>query len=215
MVERFWKTLETDFDCDTIFDGEFYRHGWKLQQISEAMTVVREEPIEATYEVKYHIFDRISLKPQSQRILLPFESQYVEAPATQKVYSAQDLDKYHYRYLEEGYEGSIIRLGGAPYIHGLTSALLKRKQRIDFEVQVTGVIEGKGDYKGMLGAFRVEDPVRGVGYKVGSGHFTLELRQRYWDNPPIGQWITIYTEVGVSEKGIPLQAQFECVRNYE
>lgn len=215
MVERFWDELSALYGNDTILDGEFYRHGWKLQQISEAMTVVREEPIEITRQVKYHIFDRISLKPCGERLLLPYFSEQVEVVSTNKVYAPKALDDYHNDYIGLGYEGSVIRLGGAPYIHGLTSALLKRKQRIDFEVQVTGVIEGKGDYKGMLGAFRVEDPVRGVGYKVGSGHFTLELRQRYWDNPPIGQWITIYTEVGVSEKGIPLQAQFECVRNYE
>lgn len=50
---------------------------------------------------------------------------------------------------------------------------------------------------------------------VGSGHLTKDQRQEYWDNPPVGKWITISTEAGVSDKGIPVQAQFECVRDYE
>ena len=49
-MERLWST-------GLVFDGELYKHGWKLQRINSAIAVKRYFPTEDTPQIEFHIFD--------------------------------------------------------------------------------------------------------------------------------------------------------------
>jgi len=220
MVEHIFKhldALQLPLDPSVPLDGEFYVHGWSLQRIAAAMTVVRQVPIEDTFQVQYWIYDTISSKPFEERLnKFTGETSHVKVTPTTYVHRARDLNAIHANHITDGFEGTMVRSMSAPYITGRTNALQKIKKRNDYEVQVVGCVEGKGKFKGMLGAFIVEDPVKGVQFRVGGGSgFTNETRQQYWDNKPIGKWITVASEAGFSDGGKSLQCQFVAVRDYE
>ncbi len=221
MVEHIFAhldALDIPLDPSIPLDGEFYVHGWSLQRIASAMTVVRQVPIEDTLQVQYWIYDTIQYdKPFEHRLnQLHNETSHVKVTPTTFIKRARDLNAIHANYITDGFEGTMVRSGSAPYITGRTNALQKIKKRNDYEVQVVGCVEGKGKFKGMLGAFIVEDPVKGVQFRVGGGSgFTKATRQQYWDNKPIGKWITIASEAGFSDGGKSLQGQFVGLRDYE
>lgn len=109
-------------------------------------------------------------------------------------------------------EGVVYRNMFAPYYQGQrTWALMKRKRLFTEEVLVVRVIEGKGKFAGMLGAFAVVTADGASRFSCGSGHLTVESRKAFWADPPIGRWITIEYPYK-SIQGIPLQAQFVSIR---
>ena len=89
------------------------------------------------------------------------------------------VDSYNYarelhkEYLDEGYEGSIIRLDGL-YKHGRSYDLMKFKDFSDAEATIIGYEEGKGKRTNTLGKFLMLDdegvefgcpPGKGYNYK--------------------------------------------------
>jgi DNA ligase-1 len=64
-----------------------------------------------------------------------------------------------------------------------SDALLKYKSFFEEDLKVVGVVEGKGKYQGMLGAFVCEGVVEGhkISTEVGSG-FDDEMREFFWKN---------------------------------
>ena len=215
MTEHFLSGMDELFcGIDCPIDGEFYRPGWPLQRIAGAMAVARVHPNEDTMNVEFYAFDIVSRVEFScrQRIL---EGYYCGVAVLRpgKVYNHKELDEAYEDYLSDGYEGIMIRAGGAPYIHGRTHALLKRKPAETYDALCIGITEGKGQHKGKCGALLVKDEY-GRKYKVGGG-LPEYLRNEFWVNPPIGQVVTCSTEAGCSASGIPVQAHFVCLRMYE
>jgi DNA ligase-1 len=118
-----------------------------------------------------------------------------------------------YKFLKEiekkGGEGVVVRDPNAPYIAKRTSKALKVKSFYDTECKVVGYTEGKGRYKGMIGAIKCQLD-NGKIFKIGSG-FTKEERK----NPPkIGDIVTFkYKEI--TKNGVPRFPVFMRVRNGE
>jgi ATP-dependent DNA ligase len=219
MTDRFAKALKAIGLTNYILDGEFYVHGWPLQRIAGAMSVSRSDPSEDTLKVSYHPYDVVNLKPFKTRIetldVLRFvDVEDIKYVHTIKVNTLKELDDNYAVAKSLGYEGSIIRIGSSPYIHNRTTALVKRKPDYTTEAVVIGVIEGKGQHVGRLGAFEVKSLDGKLRYRVGGG-LTTEQRTKWWANPPIGMIITVASKAGVSAGGIPVQAHFECCRSYE
>jgi ATP-dependent DNA ligase len=218
LTDRFSTILKQLLLTD-VLDGEFYVHGWPLQRIAGAMSVSRSDPSEDTMLVSYYPYDVISSRPFNARknVLDVFHNLNVDAIGkvpTSKVSSIDELDRIYNNTLEDKFEGSIIRIGSAPYIHNRTTALLKRKPDYTTEAVVIGVIEGKGQHVGRLGAFEVKSLDGKLRYHVGGG-LTIAQRTKWWANPPIGMIITVASKAGVSASGIPVQAHFSCERSYE
>jgi DNA ligase-1 len=63
---------------------------------------------------------------------------------TFEIHSAEDTDGYFERFLEEGYEGAIIR-GDEPYEHKRSKNLLKYKRFQDDEFEILDVKAGKNN----------------------------------------------------------------------
>jgi len=84
-------------------------------------------------------------------------------------------------------EGLMLKKVSEPYEHRRSPYLLKLKQFHDTEVKITAFLDGKGKYKGVLGAIMVKDK-DGNTCKIGSG-FSDDQRK----HPPfrVGDEITM------------------------
>jgi DNA ligase-1 len=105
-----------------------------------------------------------------------------------------------------GGEGLMLHLAEAPYRTGRSDVLLKLKPLLDTEAVVVEHLPGRGKYKGLLGALRVEMP-NGKRFILGTG-FSDAMRRT---PPPIGTLIT-YTYRGLTRTGLPRFASYLRVR---
>lgn len=108
--------------------------------------------------------------------------------------------------VRSGGEGLMLHLAQAPYLTGRSDVLLKLKPLMDTEAVVVAHIPGKGKYKGMLGALRVESP-EGRRFVIGTG-FNDQVRKT---PPALGTTIT-YTYRGLTNRGLPRFASYLRVR---
>ncbi|MEW6993546.1 DNA ligase [Colwelliaceae bacterium MEBiC 14330] len=106
-------------------------------------------------------------------------------------------------------EGLMLHLASAYYKTGRNAALMKLKRFQDAEALVIGHTDGKGKYKGQLGAIKVRT-IDGKTFKIGSG-FTDQQRL---SPPKLGTIIT-YKYNGLTDKGIPRFARFWRVKTTE
>jgi DNA ligase-1 len=123
-----------------------------------------------------------------------------------KVTTHQALDKLLHKTVKMGGEGLMLHRAGSLYHTGRSHDLLKLTPFIDAEATVVSHLEGRGKYRGMMGALRVEMP-NGKAFKIGSG-FTDAQRK----NPPaIGSTVTFrYREL--TREGSPRFPVFVRVR---
>ena len=63
------------------------------------------------------------------------------------------MEKYHEKFLEDGYEGSILRLDLGEYENKRSKQLLKKKDFVDEEFTIVGAEEGEGGRAGTIGYF--------------------------------------------------------------
>ena len=75
---------------------------------------------------------------------------------TTEVNSREHLDELYEEYVEQGYEGQMIRLDG-PYENKRSPKLLKRKEFIDEEYTILGYEEGKGNRTGTIKHFKFKN----------------------------------------------------------
>lgn len=105
-----------------------------------------------------------------------------------QLYVGKDKSQITYwldKITSEGGEGVMINIADAPYECKRTKNLLKVKKFQTCDVLVTNLIEGQGNFKGMLGAVSIQfigpDSVQ-YSCEVGSG-FSLEERKDFWEHP--------------------------------
>lgn len=125
-----------------IIDGELYAHGKTFQ---ENMKLIKKYRANTSEEVKFHVYDMVSDDNFTERYeklkeITQGAEQLVVVP-TYKITSKEELDTYHAQFISEGYEGSIVRHGKAPYkVKGRSSSLLKYKDFKDIVVKLIDVV---------------------------------------------------------------------------
>jgi DNA ligase 1 len=153
-----------------IFDGELYNKSFS-NDFNEIVSLCKKtkptaEDLDASKKhVEYHIYDLPDCKgkfsERYKKLLEFFEKntnpafKLVEAI---QVYSIDEIKKYHEQFLEEGYEGSMIRLDLGNYENKRSKQLLKYKNWMDEEFEITGSAEGEGGRVGTIGKFFVKLP---------------------------------------------------------
>lgn len=95
------------------------------------------------------------------------------------------------------------------YGAGRSDDLLKVKTHDDAEAVVTAHLPGKGKYRGMLGALKVQ-LAGGRQFRIGTGFSDAERQ----DPPPVGATVT-FRYRGFTATGLPRFASFLRVRNDE
>lgn len=90
-----------------------------------------------------------------------------------------EIESAHSKYLEQGYEGVMVKDATMPYVQKRGAHWIKFKKFHTEDFEIVGVFPGKGKYSKTLGGLIVN--VYGTNVEVGSG-FTDEQRDEYWQN---------------------------------
>tara|TARA_R110001606_G_scaffold85751_2_gene194362 strand:- start:2161 stop:3006 length:846 start_codon:yes stop_codon:yes gene_type:complete len=211
---------------DIVLDGELYNHDLR-DDFEKIISLVRKQKptpsdrSEAGKMIQFHCYDYIETvmnQPYSYRM---------EQLATSDMYSycvkhvyttriTQDQASIqHQANLDEGYEGSILRLDKA-YQQKRSYNLQKFKDFSDTEATIIGYVDGKGKRTGTLGKFIMQDD-EGIefGCPPGKGYTYKDLAHML-DN--IGDYIgqratfTYFERTKANSYRHPL---FKTIRNYE
>ena len=212
---------------DYVLDGELYKHGKSLQQISGA---VRKEK-ESTPWLEYYIYDvmipdmifeerlkvlneikeELELDFQPEREWNENELKFQMVPH-EKVTGWNAIKKLHDVYVEEGWEGCVIRDPNKAYkFGGRGSEMIKVKMYQDAEFEITGLSEGLRE-EDMCFTLVTDDGIEFKAKPMGS----RELKQQYREDLDnlIGKMATVKFFY-LSDEGTPLQPVLKCIRDYE
>ena len=218
---------------DIIMDGEIYKHGMTLNNISGLVRhisiISQTEPLEFYW---YDIVD--TTKPFTERWyrmnsyavdmgLKPFDPEREWEEGELKIQllpqvpmTTWDTMKiFHDKYVREGWEGLVIRKADAVYGPGKRSNdMIKIKEYFDADYEIVGLSEGLRE-EDMC--FVLKTP-EGQEFKA-KPHGDRALKQWYRDNIDdlIGKLATVkYFEMSGKEGSkIPQQPTLVCVRDYE
>lgn len=156
-----------------ILDGELYNHDFK-DEFNELVSMIKKAKPDASALAKskkfvqYHMYDAPSFKGGFEERWKAFskmdEEKYpgLKLVETYTVTTPDALDDLFATYLEDGYEGQIIRLPGVEYQEGKRSKyLLKRKPLYEGggneeEFVIKDIMEGKGNWAGAAKAIWFE-----------------------------------------------------------
>tara|TARA_B110000259_G_C14021595_1_gene403246 strand:+ start:1552 stop:2901 length:1350 start_codon:yes stop_codon:yes gene_type:complete len=131
-----------------LFDGELYVHGVSLENIN---SLARSETSKSKIVLEYHVFDVIYLPlittmSFNERVVLlnsifqSFKSfNYIKKVTTLQVNCIDIITSYNRLYLEEGYEGTVLRFGNGIYEPGNRSKnIMKIKPTLDEDMPLVG-----------------------------------------------------------------------------
>jgi DNA ligase-1 len=212
---------------DVILDGELYNHKLK-HDFEKIISLVRKQKptaddrLDAQHLVQFHVYDYISApvydsyKTRMQNLvtsdIYDYQIKYVPAKLVDSYNYAREL---HQQFLDQGYEGSIIRLDGL-YKHGRSYDLMKFKDFSDTEATIIGYEIGKGKRTGTLGKFiMLDDEGVQFGCPPGKGYTYKDLANMLLKvNDYIGQRAT-FTYFQRTQAGSYRHPLFKCIRNYE
>jgi len=165
---------------DAVIDGELYNHDLK-EDFNSIVSMVRKAKPEAAdlatsaEMVQYHVYDFPGMLDGkfSERIaeLIRLVSEFgfdetIQVVPTISARDENEVDVAYGEYLENGYEGGIIRLNG-PYDQKRSNSLIKRKDFEDAEFTIIRIEEGNGNWAGL--AKRVVFKLDTDGREVGAG----------------------------------------------
>lgn len=212
-----------------ILDGELYKHGKSLQQISGAARL--EKDAEGMDWLQYFVYDVVDISKRfEERIkelgylesVLPVEfdpnREYKDGELRVQVVPHvlikgwDNMIQLHDKYVNEGWEGLVIRDPSKPYKpNGRTNDMIKIKHYQDAEFKITGLSEGLRE-EDMCFTLITEDGIEFKAKPMGS----RELKQQYRENLDrlIGKMATV-KYFYLSDDGTPLQPVLKAIRDYE
>lgn len=101
-------------------------------------------------------------------------------PLSFKAFSLEDVEKFYNLYLNNGFEGAVIKEVGGYYQNGKKVGWWRKKPNETADGVIIGMTEGQGKYKGTLGTLTVELE-DGTICHPGTG-FDDRLRDAIWNN---------------------------------
>ena len=141
-----------------ILDGELYNHDLKDDFNKIVSMVKKQSPTAVELKiseslVQYHIYDLPSStdtfgkrSEQLRKAVMPDE--HLHLVETEFASNSSTLDTLYGQYLEDGYEGQMVRLH-QPYEQKRSKTLLKRKEFQDAEFECVEINEGLGNWAGL------------------------------------------------------------------
>lgn len=193
--------LETIMKVGQIVDGEVYDHDIDFNIISG-----RFRKNEETGDLKYYIFDVIDFEKSFQERFKKFVDKKFIFHVPYEIIKKSKLAEYHQKFLDQGYEGIMVRNVDAVYESGRSFSLLKYKDFYDKEFKITDITSGKDGVPIFQCNNEFTTRIKGVN----------EEKQKYLDNKEsyIGKMMTVrYQEL--SKEGIPRFPVGIQIRDYE
>ena len=156
IVEELMKILPKGM----VLDGELYIHGKSFQEITKLVKKWRPESV----DIVFHVYD-VPKEPDGairpvwadrrwslESLMEPFEEcDSLEVVDTHLANTEEDVYKLQSQFLEEGYEGAIVREFDGEYRFGYRSnKLLKVKNFMDKEYEIVDYTTGVGRFEGCI-----------------------------------------------------------------
>lgn len=224
--EKFINYFKTH--SNNVLDGELYKHGKSLQQISGAARLEKN-----AYDcdwLQYYVYDIMTPeKPFKERLLdiielakelhVGFDPYHefkdgdlqIQIVPQVKVSGYDNIIKLHNKYVEEGWEGVVVRDPNATYKFGARgNQMIKFKMYKDDCFIVTGIEPGLRGSEDMVFILETKDGKQFKAKPLGD----RSVKEEYWNNFEIkykgliGECKFFY----YSDEGVPLQPAFKCFR---
>ena len=209
-----------------IWDGELYVHNEDFNKLGGSIRKDVNLDFETAKKVEYHIYDfpRIKLGdnllvehiPYKYR-LEAFNKRKIIHPLvvveTTIINNEDEMKELFSKYVEQGYEGVMLRNIGMAYEQKRSYDLLKYKEFNDAEYKIVGYEEGRGQLAGAVGSFICQLP-DGQTFKAKlKGKDVTNLLVQYFKNPKLfmGKLLTVQYQ-GLSKDRIPRFPVGKCLR---
>jgi ATP-dependent DNA ligase len=148
------KMQHIQFGCtqDLIVDGEFYCHGMPLGDINSRVAFTSRVPHEDEKSIKFHAFDVMDfLLYQVDRLEIVKQivasSNNVYEVSTFAGETIDELQSHHDKFVNRGFEGSMIKANVKGYIVGRTQHVLKYKRWFVIDATCVGFNLGTPGHK--------------------------------------------------------------------
>jgi DNA ligase-1 len=150
-----------------VLDGELYNHDLK-KDFEKIISLVRktkptlEDRLDSEDMVQFHCYDMIdddnntSFGTRNEFLVELASINSVHTLNTFGVYNTEEVEACHEDFLNQGYEGSILRKN-EPYECKRSWTLMKVKDFHDSEAKIIDWVEGKGKRIGTIGKFMAVD----------------------------------------------------------
>jgi DNA ligase-1 len=177
---------------DMIFDGELYNHYFKNDFEKIVSFVRQEEPAEGHEVVQYHIYDLVNKDPFTLRSGL-LEALMVDASSaykptntlvlvpTKEIPDEDSVGAVFASFLENGYEGAMLRNSDGLYVNKRSYDLQKVKEFQDAEFPIAGICEGRGKLAGHA-IFICKLDTTGTTFQVKMKGDTAKLKEFFEDH---------------------------------
>lgn len=228
---------------DIYLDGETYKHGCNLQTLSGWMRK-EESDDDPDKHMSLCVFDVfVPARPEltyveRKEILDELFDRFGDDAApeilqveTYHTTSREEVERYYEQFLDEKYEGAIIRLPDCPYEYSHKNYhspnMLKMKPVFDDEFEIVNILgaEGKGKAKGaLMWQVKTENgdvfDVTPMGTIEGRVEMFKQLSKKGKDGKTmfekeyLGKMLTVKFD-DLSEQDIPLRGRAVAIRDYE
>jgi DNA ligase-1 len=220
------KSLEKWFQSNqtTVLDGELYNHDLR-DDFEQIISIVRRQNpddidmLESQDMVQFHCYDIIhpdnsTFEDRNRfiRCCVP-ETNYVKHVKTQAVGNEALAKVVHQQNLNNGYEGSILRINDL-YHQKRTHSLRKFKDFQDDEALILDWVEGLGKRAGTIGKFMAQD-IDGNVFGIPVMDKFKYLQDNFEEMKTwVGKFAT-FTYFERTKAGSYRHPLFKCIRDYE
>ena len=219
-----------------VLDGELYNHDLR-DDFEKIISLVRKQKPtdddrkEARKLIQYHVYDYAFCNPNENKVDL-IESdmnrygkrhdqltrsnmygKHIRYVPARGVHTLDKAKEIHNNFLEQGYEGSILRLDGA-YKNGRSYDLMKFKDFSDTEAKIVSWVEGKGKRRGTIGKFIAVDS-DGIKFGMPVMDKFVYLQKNF---KAMQDWVgktATFTYFERTKAGSYRHPLFKAIRNYE
>jgi ATP-dependent DNA ligase len=143
---------------DVILDGELYSTELTFQEI---VGLVKKNTLKAGEEekqqkIQFHVYDLINEMPYSHRydalqaLFSQYKFKHLVLVQTEICESEEKMIEMHAQYVENGYEGIMLRNKHGIYENNRSIHLQKYKEFFDMECKIVGYKEGEGAESGCV-----------------------------------------------------------------
>jgi len=207
---------------DLVFDGELYAHKSEGIDFNKIISCVRKtKPTQADLDeskqnIQYWIYDlpsQVGSFEERFKALCDLDlPDCCRIVSTDQVHTMEYIMKMYKEYMEDGYEGQIIRILDSEYENKRSKSLLKHKTFFDQEFTILGVNEGIGKLTGKVGTLMFEIEGKPFNAAVNGDHEYLE--KLFKSGTLIGKQATVkYFEL--TTDGIPRFPKVIAIRDFE
>ena len=205
---------------DLILDGELYAHK-DVCDFNTIISCVRktkptaDDLVLSKQYIQYHIYDLPShdgvFHDRIRALAELGVPSCCEVVSTHTVGSEEAILNTYKMYIDQGYEGQMLRTN-AVYEGKRSKSLLKHKSFVDADFTILGVVEGKGNLTGKVGKLQFE--INGKSFESAVNGTWEYLTELYSRNDLVGKIATVkYFEL--TEDGVPRFPKVVEIRDYE